>query len=94
MKIDDTNQEMIDKVSLYGYKRLDEPEFYCTEVMYSVLTSTKQVVSIRMTGDLASQGSSLVTPIACSAGKVYTIYKTVRRLTHDSNDTRYAVQDA
>ena len=44
-KIDDTDQEMIDEVSLCGYKRLDEPEFYCTEVTYSVLPSTKQVVS-------------------------------------------------
>ena len=57
-KIDDTNQEMIDKVSLYGYKRLDEPEFYCTEVTYSVLPSTMQVVSIRMTGDLSVRKTS------------------------------------
>ena len=57
-KIDDTDQEMIDEVSLCGYKRLDEPEFYCTEVTYSVLPSTKQVVSIRMTGDLGVRKAS------------------------------------
>jgi hypothetical protein len=57
-KIDDTNQEMIGEVSLCGYKRLDEPEFYCTEVTYSVLPSTKQVVSIRMTGDLSVRKTS------------------------------------
>jgi len=57
-KIDDTDQEMIDEVSLCGYKRLDEPEFYCTEVTYSVLPSTKQVVSIRMTGDLSVRKTS------------------------------------
>ena len=57
-KIDDTDQEMIGEVSLCGYKRLDEPEFYCTEVTYSVLPSTKQVVSIRMTGDLSVRKTS------------------------------------
>ena len=57
-KIDDTDQEMIDEVSLCGYKRLDEPEFYCTEVTYSALPSTKQVVSIRMTGDLSVRKTS------------------------------------
>ncbi len=51
-KIDGTDQYKIDGVSLYGYKRLDEPEFYCTKVMYSVLPSTRQVDSIRMYGDL------------------------------------------
>jgi len=51
-KIDGTNQYKIDGVSLYGYKRLDEPEFYCTKVVYSVLPLTRQVDSIRMYGDL------------------------------------------
>ena len=51
-KIDGTDQYEIDGVLLYGYKRLDEPEFYCTRVLYSVLPSTKQVDSIRMHGDL------------------------------------------
>ena len=31
--------------------------------------------------------------VACSAGKVYTLYKTVWRIANDGNDTRYAVQD-
>ena len=51
-KIDGTDQYMVDEVALRGYKRLDEPEFYCTQVTYSVLPSTKQVDSIRMHGDL------------------------------------------
>lgn len=51
-KIDGTDQDMVDQVSLRWYKRLDEPEFYCTKVMYSVLPSTRQVDSIRMYGDL------------------------------------------
>ena len=51
-KIDGTDQYKIGGVSLYGYKRLDEPEFYCTKVMYSALPSTRQVDSIWMYGDL------------------------------------------
>ena len=51
-KIDGTNQDRIDGVSLRRYKRLDEPEFYCTKVMYSLLPSTRQVDSIWMHGDL------------------------------------------
>ena len=51
-KIDGTDQYKIDGISLHGYKRLDEPEFYCTKVMYSVLPSTRQVNSIWMHGDL------------------------------------------
>ena len=51
-KIDDTNQQKIDEVAFSGYKRLDEPELYCTKVWYSVLPSTRQVDSIRMHGDL------------------------------------------
>ena len=50
--IDGTDQHKIDEVALSGYKRLDEPEFYCTKVWYSVLPSTRQVDSIRMHGDL------------------------------------------
>ena len=50
--IDGTDQFKIDEVALSGYKRLDEPEFYCTKVWYSVLPSTRQVDSIRMHGDL------------------------------------------
>lgn len=51
-KIDGTDQSKIDEVALSGYRRLDEPEFYCTQVSYSVLPSTRQVDSIRMHGDL------------------------------------------
>lgn len=50
--IDGTDQHKIDEVALSGYKRLDEPEFYCTKVWYSVLPATRQVDSIRMHGDL------------------------------------------
>ena len=51
-RIDGTDQQKIDEVALTGYKRLDEPEFYCTRVVYSVLPTTRQVDSIRMHGDL------------------------------------------
>ena len=51
-KIDGTNQDMIDEVALSQSKYLDEPEFYCAHVTYSVLPSTRQVDSIRMHGDL------------------------------------------
>ena len=51
-KIDGTDQYKVDEVALCGYKRLDEPEFYCTQVSYSVLPSTRQVDSIRMHGNL------------------------------------------
>lgn len=42
----------IDEVALSGRKHLGEPEFYCTEVTYSVLPATKQVDAIWMHGDL------------------------------------------
>ena len=51
-KIDGTDQDMVDEVSLWRHKHLEEPEFYCTKVTYSVLPSTRQVDSIRMHGDL------------------------------------------
>ena len=51
-KIDGTEQYMVDEVALKWYKRLEEPEFYCAHVTYSVLPSTRQVDSIRMKGDL------------------------------------------
>lgn len=51
-RIDGTNQYEIDEVAVKRFKRLGEPEFYCTEVWYSVLPSTMQVDSIRMHGDL------------------------------------------
>ena len=49
---DDTGVYEIDEVAPSGRKRLGEPEFYCTEVTYSVLPATKQVDAIRMHGDL------------------------------------------
>ena len=51
-KIDGTEQHKIDEVVLKRRRFLDEPEFYCTKVWYSVLPSTRQVDSIRMHGDL------------------------------------------
>lgn len=48
----DTGVYEIDEVALCGHKRLSEPEFYCTQVTYSVLPATKQVDAIRMHGDL------------------------------------------
>ena len=66
-KIDGTDQQKIDEVALNGYKRLDEPEFYCTKVTYSVFPSTRQVDSIRMHGDLcvgdASKANKMVREI-------------------------------
>ena len=65
--IEGTDQYKIDEVALYGYRRLDEPEFYCTRVTYSVLPSTRQVDSIRMHGDLcvgnASKANKMVREI-------------------------------
>ena len=52
-RIDGTDQYMIDEVALSGYRRLEEPEFYCTQVTYSVLPVTRQVDAIRMHGDLS-----------------------------------------
>ena len=51
-KIDGTEQHKIDEVVLKRRRFLDEPEFYCTKVWYSVLPSTRQVDSISMHGDL------------------------------------------
>ena len=51
-RIDGTDQYKIDEVVLNKRKHLDEPEFYCTKVWYSVLPATRQVDSIRMHGDL------------------------------------------
>ncbi len=66
-EIDGTDQYKIDEVALSRFKRLDEPEFYCTKVMYSVLPSTRQVDSIRMYGDLyvgnASKANKMVREI-------------------------------
>jgi len=50
--IDGTDQKKVDEVALSKFKRLDEPEFYCTDVTYSLLPATKQVDAIRMHGKL------------------------------------------
>lgn len=57
-EVDGTDQHKVDEVALRGYKRLDEPEFYCTQVTYSVLPSTRQVDAIWMHGDLAVRKTS------------------------------------
>lgn len=67
-KVEGENQEKIDGVSLCKFRRLDEPEFYCTKVWYSIFPSTKQVDSIRMHGDLcvgdASKANRMVREIS------------------------------
>ena len=67
-RIDGTDQHKIDEVALNRFKHLDEPEFYCTKVIYSVLPTTRQVDSIRMYGDLcvgdASKANKMVREIA------------------------------
>ena len=66
-RMDGTDQCKIDEVALNRHKRLDEPEFYCTKVVYSVLPSTRQVDSIRMHGDLcvgnASKANNMIKEI-------------------------------
>ena len=57
-RIDGTNLDMVDEIALRRNKRLDEPEFYCAHVTYSVLPSTRQVDSIRMKGDLCIGNAS------------------------------------
>ena len=57
-RINNTGQWMLDEVAFSRYKRLDEPEFYCTHVTYSALPSTRQVDSIRMHGDLCVEDAS------------------------------------
>ena len=57
-RIDNTDQWMVDEVAFSRYRRLDEPEFYCTHVTYSALPSTRQVDSIRMHGDLCVENAS------------------------------------
>ena len=57
-RIDNTEQWMVDEVAFSRYRRLDEPEFYCTHVTYSALPSTRQVDSIRMHGDLCVENAS------------------------------------
>ena len=47
-----TDQLEMDGIGMYKFRRLDEPEFYCTDVTYSALPATKQIDSIRMHGKL------------------------------------------
>lgn len=47
-----TDRWKVDSVALGRYKRLDEPEFYCTDVWYYALPSTRQIGVIRMHGNL------------------------------------------
>ena len=66
-RIDDTDQYKIGEVVLKKRKLLDEPEFYCTKVEYSVFPTTRQVDSIWMYGDLcvgdASKANKMVREI-------------------------------
>ena len=57
-KVEGTPEEQIDAVTLSQYRRLDEPDFYCTKVTYSMLPSTRQVDSIKMSGDLCVKTES------------------------------------
>ena len=51
-RIEKSDKWEMDGIGLYKNKRLDEPEFYCTDVTYSALPATKQIDSIRMHGKL------------------------------------------
>ena len=51
-RIDGPDQWKVDEVDVHLYKRLAEPEFYCTSVTYSAIPATKQVDSVRMRGNL------------------------------------------
>jgi len=51
-KIEGTEEQQMDGIGLTKCRRLDEPEFYCTDVTYSMLPATRQVDSIQMRGNL------------------------------------------
>ena len=53
-----TDQLEMDGIGMYKRRRLDEPEFYCTDVTYSALPATKQIDSIRMHGKLGVVNTS------------------------------------
>ena len=57
-KIDNTDQWEMDGIGMSKFRRLDEPEFYCTDVTYSALPVTKQIDSIRMHGKLGVVNTS------------------------------------
>lgn len=64
-----SDQWKVDEVSLGQYKRLSEPEFYCTKVWYSTLPATRQVDSIRMHGDLEIGNTSKAYKMANEVSK-------------------------
>lgn len=51
-RIPDTDKYEMDGIAMRKYRRLDEPQFYCTDVWYSALPATKQIDSISMRGSL------------------------------------------
>ena len=51
-RIENTDKWEMDGIRMSRFKRLDEPEFYCTDITYYALPSTKQIDSISMHGDL------------------------------------------
>ena len=57
-RIDNTDQWEMDGIGMSKFRRLDEPEFYCTDVTYSALPVTKQIDSIRMHGKLGVVNTS------------------------------------
>lgn len=57
---EETKELKIDEITFGKYRRLDEPEFYCTEVTYSAIPSTKQVYAINMHGTLSVEKLSRV----------------------------------
>ena len=57
-RIGNTDQWEMDGIGMYKFRRLDEPEFYCTDVTYSALPATKQIDSIRMHGKLGVVNTS------------------------------------
>lgn len=59
-RIDNTDQWEMDRIGMYKSRRLDEPEFYCTDVTYSALPGTKQIDSIHMSGKLGVVNASQV----------------------------------
>lgn len=56
--IPETDQYIISGIGMSRWRKLDEPEFYCTSVTYSALPVTKQVDSISMRGDLKVETDS------------------------------------
>ena len=57
-RIGNTDQWEMDGIGLSKFRRLDEPEFYCTDVTYRALPATKQIDSIQMSGKLGVVNTS------------------------------------